>query len=79
MKSGIHPEYVECTVRCSCGNKMCIRDRSSSVCVESRRSRAKDLRIMAVKLISSDMDGTLLDENGQVPPETCLLYTSRCV
>ncbi len=20
MKSGIHPEYVECTVRCSCGN-----------------------------------------------------------
>lgn len=25
---------------------------------------------MAVKLIASDMDGTLLDENGQVPPET---------
>lgn len=24
---------------------------------------------MAVKLIASDMDGTLLDENGQVPPE----------
>lgn len=23
-----------------------------------------------VKLIASDMDGTLLDENGQVPPET---------
>ena len=22
------------------------------------------------KLIASDMDGTLLDENGQVPPET---------
>ena len=20
MKQGIHPEYVECTVRCSCGN-----------------------------------------------------------
>lgn len=25
---------------------------------------------MAVKFIASDMDGTLLDENGQVPPET---------
>lgn len=25
---------------------------------------------MAVKIIASDMDGTLLDENGQVPPET---------
>lgn len=25
---------------------------------------------MAVKLIASDMDGTLLDQNGQVPPET---------
>lgn len=25
---------------------------------------------MAVKLIASDMDGTLLDENGRVPPET---------
>lgn len=25
---------------------------------------------MAVKLVASDMDGTLLDENGQVPPET---------
>lgn len=25
---------------------------------------------MAVTLIASDMDGTLLDENGQVPPET---------
>lgn len=25
---------------------------------------------MVVKLIASDMDGTLLDENGQVPPET---------
>lgn len=25
---------------------------------------------MAVKLIAFDMDGTLLDENGQVPPET---------
>ena len=26
MKSGIHPEYVECTVRCSCGNtfKTCL-------------------------------------------------------
>ena len=20
MKQGIHPEYVECTVKCSCGN-----------------------------------------------------------
>ncbi|MEE8720148.1 MAG: 50S ribosomal protein L31, partial [Coriobacteriales bacterium] len=20
MKKGIHPEYVECTVRCTCGN-----------------------------------------------------------
>jgi large subunit ribosomal protein L31 len=20
MKAGIHPEYVECTVKCSCGN-----------------------------------------------------------
>lgn len=31
------------------------------------------------KLIASDMDGTLLDENGQVPPETYELiwrYTS---
>lgn len=30
------------------------------------------------KLIASDMDGTLLDENGQVPPETYeLMVVSR--
>lgn len=31
---------------------------------------------MTIKLIASDMDGTLLDENGQVPPETFDLITA---
>ena len=25
MKQGIHPEYVECTVKCSCGNTFTTR------------------------------------------------------
>ena len=25
MKNGIHPEYVDCTVRCSCGNTFMTR------------------------------------------------------
>ena len=25
MKQGIHPEYVDCTVKCSCGNRVFIR------------------------------------------------------
>ena len=25
MKSDIHPDYVECTVRCSCGNTFTTR------------------------------------------------------
>ncbi len=34
MKSGIHPEYVECTVRCSCGNTFKTRSTKSEIQVE---------------------------------------------
>ncbi|OUO62169.1 50S ribosomal protein L31 [Collinsella sp. An271] len=34
MKSGIHPEYVECTVRCSCGNTFKTRSTKSEIVVE---------------------------------------------
>ena len=34
MKSGIHPEYVECTVRCSCGNTFTTRSTKSEILVE---------------------------------------------
>lgn len=34
MKSGIHPEYVECTVRCSCGNTFTTRSTKSEIQVE---------------------------------------------
>ncbi len=33
MKKGIHPEYVECTVTCACGNTF------------TTRSTKKDLRV----------------------------------
>ena len=34
MKSGIHPEYVECTVRCSCGNTFKTHSTKSEIQVE---------------------------------------------
>lgn len=34
MKQGIHPEYVECTVRCSCGNVFTTRSTKSEIIVE---------------------------------------------
>ncbi|MDM8300058.1 50S ribosomal protein L31 [Collinsella tanakaei] len=34
MKSGIHPEYVECTVRCSCGNTFKTRATKPEIQVE---------------------------------------------
>ena len=34
MKQGIHPEYVECTVRCSCGNVFKTRSTKSKITVE---------------------------------------------
>lgn len=34
MKPNIHPEYVECTVRCSCGNTFKTRSTKSEIVVE---------------------------------------------
>ena len=34
MKQGIHPEYVECTVRCSCGNTFKTRSTKPEITVE---------------------------------------------
>lgn len=34
MKPEIHPEYVECTVRCSCGNTFQTRSTKSEIVVE---------------------------------------------
>ena len=34
MKQGIHPEYVECTVRCTCGNTFKTRSTKPEIIVE---------------------------------------------
>ena len=34
MKTDTHPDYVECTVRCSCGNTFTTRSTSSDLHVE---------------------------------------------
>jgi large subunit ribosomal protein L31 len=34
MKTGIHPDYVECTVHCSCGNEFTTRSTVPSLRVE---------------------------------------------
>ncbi len=34
MKKGIHPEYVECTVTCSCGNTFVTRSTKPKIRVE---------------------------------------------
>jgi len=34
MKTGIHPEYTECKVHCSCGNEFTTRSTVSSLRVE---------------------------------------------
>jgi large subunit ribosomal protein L31 len=34
MKTGIHPEYVECKVHCSCGNEFTTRSTVPSLRVE---------------------------------------------
>jgi large subunit ribosomal protein L31 len=34
MKTGIHPSYVECTVRCSCGNSFVTRATKPELRVE---------------------------------------------
>ncbi len=34
MKPGIHPDYMECTVRCSCGNTFVTRSTVSEIRVE---------------------------------------------
>ncbi|NLH91376.1 MAG: 50S ribosomal protein L31 [Atopobium sp.] len=34
MKQGIHPEYVECTVRCTCGNTFKTRATKSEMAID---------------------------------------------
>ena len=34
MKQGIHPEYVECTVRCTCGNTWTTRATVPEMCLD---------------------------------------------
>ena len=34
MKQGIHPEYVECVVKCSCGNTFTTRSTKKEIHVE---------------------------------------------
>lgn len=34
MKKGIHPEYKETTVECSCGNKFTVRSNHDSIHLE---------------------------------------------
>lgn len=34
MKTGIHPDYVECTVTCACGNTFATRSTRSSIKLE---------------------------------------------
>lgn len=34
MKNGIHPEYVECTVRCTCGNTFTTHSTKSEMTVD---------------------------------------------
>lgn len=34
MKQGIHPEYVDCTVRCTCGNTWVTRSTKSEMTVD---------------------------------------------
>ena len=34
MKQGIHPDYVECTVRCSCGNTFVTRSTKSELKID---------------------------------------------
>ena len=34
MKKGIHPEYVECTVNCACGNTFTTRSTKKEIRVE---------------------------------------------
>ncbi|UCE20900.1 MAG: 50S ribosomal protein L31 [Candidatus Aminicenantes bacterium] len=34
MKKGIHPEYVECTVTCACGNTFTTRSTKKDIRVE---------------------------------------------
>jgi large subunit ribosomal protein L31 len=34
MKQGIHPDYVECTVRCACGNTFLTRATKPEIHVE---------------------------------------------
>ncbi|MBM6774687.1 50S ribosomal protein L31 [Olsenella profusa] len=34
MKQGIHPDYVECTVRCTCGNTWKTRSTKSEITVD---------------------------------------------
>ena len=49
MKQGIHPNYVECTVRCPCGNilagydgrNLTIRKKGRSVAVASSQANIK--------------------------------------
>ena len=34
MKQNIHPEYVDCTVRCTCGNEFTTRSTKSELRVD---------------------------------------------
>lgn len=56
MKQGIHPEYVECTVRCSCGNTF------------TTRSTKPELRIDICNVCHPFYTGTqkLIDTGGRV-------------
>ncbi len=35
MKKGIHPEYIDCNVNCSCGNKFTIQSSKAELFVET--------------------------------------------
>ncbi len=56
MKKGIHPEYVECTVKCSCGNEF------------TTRSTKPEMRIDICNVCHPFYSGTqkLIDTGGRV-------------
>lgn len=35
MKKGIHPDYVESTVKCACGNEFVVKSNKSEIALET--------------------------------------------
>ena len=71
MKKDIHPDYVDCTVTCTCGNTF------------QTRSTKPELRVDICNACHPFFTGTqkLIDSGGRVQRfankfGTCLLYTS---